>query len=84
MIDPEENDDNTRQLNVPVLYVQASQDPSSGAQQVQKLFQATAGPKKIWWIEGALRRQETYSYVGDHLEGVLAFAAEHIKCWQGY
>lgn len=31
-----------RQVNVPVLYVQASQDPWSGAQQVQKLFQATA------------------------------------------
>lgn len=73
-----------RQVNVPVLYVQASQDPWSGAQQVQKLFQATAGPKKIWWIEGALRRQETYNYVDDHLEDVLAFAAEHIKCWQGY
>ena len=67
------------QVNMPMLYVQARQDPWGGAQEVQKLFEATPGPKKIWWIEETLRRLEAYNYVGDHLENVLAFAGQHVN-----
>jgi pimeloyl-ACP methyl ester carboxylesterase len=67
-----------RQVNVPVLYVQASQDRWGGAQQVQKLFQATTAPKEIWRIEEAVQRLQTYGYVCDHLEKILAFAARHL------
>ena len=64
---------------MPVLYVQPRQDPWGGAQELQKLCEATAGPKSIWWIEDPLGRVEAYHYVSDHLENILAFAALHIN-----
>jgi pimeloyl-ACP methyl ester carboxylesterase len=68
----------TGQLNLPVLYVQARPDRWGGCGEVEKLAEATPGPKSIWWIDEPLGRLEAFNYVGDHLETVLAFAREHV------
>lgn len=67
-----------REVNVPVLYIQARADPWGGCGDVQRLYDATPGPKQLWWIEEPLGRLEAYDYIGDHLGCVLAFAAQHL------
>ena len=75
-----------REVNVPVLYVQAHpQEPFGWANafdagEVLRLFDATPGLKQIWRVEAPLGRLETYAYVGEHLERVLAFAAQNVEC----
>ena len=72
-----------REVRVPVLYVQARPDVRGGwaneldTGEVQRLYDATPGPKQLLWIEAPLGRLEAYAYVADHLERVLAFAAQH-------
>lgn len=66
-----------REVNVPVLYVQARSDPWGDCEEVQALYDATRAPKEIRWLEHPLRRQETYNYIGDHLEDILAFTVQH-------
>ena len=72
-----------RQVNIPVLYVQACLDGRGdwasefASSEVQRLCDATPGPKQLWWIEAPLGRMEAYAYVGEHLERVLAFAEQH-------
>ena len=68
-----------REVHLPVLYVQVQADPWAGGEEVQKLYEATPGPKQAWWIEEPLGRPEAYDYVGDHLENVLAFAAQCVS-----
>jgi pimeloyl-ACP methyl ester carboxylesterase len=71
------------QVNIPVLYVQACPDGRGdwasefASSEVQRLCEATPGPKLLWWIEAPLGRMEAYDYVGDHLERLLAFAEQH-------
>lgn len=65
------------EIRIPVLYVQAGPDLRPGDGQVQALYQVTPGPRQMWQIEEPLGRLATCEYVGDHLERILAFAAEH-------
>lgn len=68
-----------REVRTPVLYVQARPDSWGGCGEVQRLYDATPGPKQLWWIEAPVGRLEAYDYIGDHLEPVLAFAAHHVS-----
>jgi pimeloyl-ACP methyl ester carboxylesterase len=68
-----------REVHIPVLYVQARTDPWGKCEEVQRLYEATPGPKQLWWIEAPLGRLQTYTYVGEHLEYLLAFAASHMN-----
>jgi pimeloyl-ACP methyl ester carboxylesterase len=67
-----------REVRVPVLYVQARADAWGKCSEVQRLYEATFGPKQIWWIEEPMGRLESYEYVSNHIENVLAFAGQHI------
>jgi pimeloyl-ACP methyl ester carboxylesterase len=66
-----------REVNVPVLYIQARPDPWDGCSEVQRLYDATPGPKEIWWIEEPLGWIEAYETPGEQPERMLAFAAQH-------
>jgi pimeloyl-ACP methyl ester carboxylesterase len=72
-----------RGVHIPLLYVQSCQDVQSGqanesgSGELQRLCEATPGPKQRWQIEESLGRLEMYAYVSDHLERVLDFAAQH-------
>lgn len=68
-----------REVHVPILYIQARTDQWAGGSEVQALFDATPGPKQIWWINEILERLQTYDYVGHHLERILAFAAQQVS-----
>jgi len=65
------------ELRLPVLYVQAGAGPWAG--EVQQLYETTPGPRQYWRIEERLSRLESYDYLGEHLEPVLAFAAQHLS-----
>jgi pimeloyl-ACP methyl ester carboxylesterase len=68
-----------RNINVPVLYVQVREDPWGSSQELQNLFEATPGAKKIRWIKENPGRLEAYDHLGAGLESILAFAAQHIS-----
>jgi pimeloyl-ACP methyl ester carboxylesterase len=75
-----------RDVNNPVLYIQARQGVRAGwaddfaSGEVQRFFDATPGPKQLWWIESPPGRLEAYTYIGEHLERVLAFMAQQVSC----
>jgi pimeloyl-ACP methyl ester carboxylesterase len=64
-------------VHIPVLYIQSHSDPWGKCGEVQSLYNATPGLKQICWIEEPFGRLETYVHVGEHLETVLAFAAQY-------
>ena len=66
-----------KDLQVPTLYVQAPADRWTTVADTQSFYDATPGEKEIWWIEGITRRFDTYNYVGDHPERIIAFAQKH-------
>jgi uncharacterized protein len=68
-----------RNVQIPVLYVQARRDRWGDSTEAQRFFDATPGPKQIWWLDEPLGRLEAYDYVGEHMERVLAFAAQNIQ-----
>jgi pimeloyl-ACP methyl ester carboxylesterase len=69
--------EHARNIHVPTLYVQAREDPWTELSDIEGFHEATAGPKALWLIEGEMDRFDTYNYVGDHPERILAFAREH-------
>jgi hypothetical protein len=47
------------------------------AGELQRLIDATPGPKQLWPIDVPLGRLETYAYVIDNPECILSFAMQH-------
>jgi pimeloyl-ACP methyl ester carboxylesterase len=68
-----------RDINVPTLHVQAKADPWTTLSDVRSIYEAIAGPKELWLIEGKLRRFDTYTYVSRQPERVLDFAEKHFS-----
>jgi alpha-beta hydrolase superfamily lysophospholipase len=66
-------------IEIPVLYVQAREDPWTELSDIQAFYEATTGPKEFWWIEGKMRRFNAYNHVGEHPERVLTFAKTHFS-----
>jgi fermentation-respiration switch protein FrsA (DUF1100 family) len=66
-----------RDVEVPTLYVQAKADPWTELSDIESFYEAAAGPKELWLLEGRMRRFDTYNYVGRHPEKIIEFARQH-------
>ena len=64
---------------MPTLYIQAREDPWFEVSDVEGFYNATAGPKELWWIEGQMGRFEAYNHVCTHPERIIEFAKEHFS-----
>ena len=61
-------------VETPTLYIQARQDRWTRPEDVQGFHDATPAPKDLWWIEGPMRRFETYNMVCKDPARLIAFA----------
>jgi pimeloyl-ACP methyl ester carboxylesterase len=66
-----------KDVEVPTLVVQAREDPWFEVSDVEGVYDAIAGPKELWWIEGKMRRFEAYNHVCANPERTIAFANTH-------
>ena len=67
------------QLPVPTFYIQAKHDPWTNLSDIQSFYEATPEPKDLWLIEDIAKRFETYNYIGQHPERVIAWAREYFS-----
>ncbi|MBV7330817.1 hypothetical protein KFU94_21755 [Chloroflexi bacterium TSY] len=67
-----------QEIHLPVLYIQSRSDSWGTWDEVQSLYEATPGPKQMWWIDDPFGRLETYAHVGEHLDTVLAFVNQQL------
>jgi pimeloyl-ACP methyl ester carboxylesterase len=63
-----------KDVETPTLYIQAREDRWTKPEDVQGFYDATPGPKELWWIEGPMRRFETYNLVCKEPDKLIAFA----------
>jgi dienelactone hydrolase len=68
-----------KDIKVPTLVIQAREAPWFEASDVQGFYDATAGPKELWWIEGKMRRFDAYNLVCKNPAQIVAFAREHFS-----
>jgi pimeloyl-ACP methyl ester carboxylesterase len=68
-----------KDVKVPTLVIQAREDPWFEVSDVEGVYDALAGPKELWWIEGKMRRFEAYNHVCANPERTIAFAKEHFS-----
>lgn len=68
-----------KDVKAPVYYIQAPGDRWTTVADTQNFFDGTPGEKEIWWMEGITRRFDTYNYVGEHPERIIAFAKGHFS-----
>lgn len=66
-------------VEVPTLVIQAREDPWTELTDTQAYYQALAGPKELWWIDGIQRRFETYNFVGENPERIVQFIQQHFS-----
>lgn len=55
-----------KDLKVPVLYVQARNDPWTDLNDILSFYNNTPEPKEFYWIENTKHRFESYSYFQDN------------------
>jgi dienelactone hydrolase len=58
-------------IKVPILYVQARNDPWTELSDIQSFYDNTPEPKEFYWIEDTRHRFESYSYFQDRPEKIL-------------
>jgi alpha/beta superfamily hydrolase len=68
-----------RDVKAPALVIQAREDPWFEVGDVEGVYDALAGPKELWWIEGKMRRFEAYNHVCKAPERIIAFARGHFS-----
>ncbi len=68
-----------KDVKAPIFYIQAPADRWTTVADTQSFFDGTPGEKEIWWIEGITRRFDTYNYMGEHPERIIAFANRHFS-----
>ena len=66
-----------KDLKIPVLYVQARNDPWTELNDIQSFYDNTPLPKEFYWIENTKHRFESYSYFQKNPEKML----EWLKRW---
>jgi predicted alpha/beta hydrolase len=67
-----------RDVETPVLYVQAKTDPWTELSDIEAFYAETAGPKELWMIEEQMGRFDTYNYVGNNPEKIIHFLKQHL------
>jgi uncharacterized protein len=60
-----------KDLKVPVLYVQARNDPWTELKDIQGFFDNSPEPKEFYWIENTKHRFESYNYFEKNPEKML-------------
>lgn len=60
-----------KDLKVPVLYVQARNDPWTELSDIQSFYNNTLSPKEFYWMENTKHRFESYSYFQKNPEKML-------------
>jgi pimeloyl-ACP methyl ester carboxylesterase len=68
-----------KDVKVPTLVIQAREDPWFEVSDVEGIYNAIAGPKELWWIEGKMGRFDAYNTVCANPERIIAFAREHFS-----
>lgn len=63
--------DFVKDIKVPILYVQARNDPWTELSDIQGFYNNTPAPKEFFWIENTKHRFESYSYFQNHPEKML-------------
>jgi fermentation-respiration switch protein FrsA (DUF1100 family) len=66
-------------VEIPTLIIQAREDPWTELADTQAYYQALMGTKELWLIDGIQRRFDTYNYVGEHSERIIAFIRQHFS-----
>jgi len=66
-------------VEIPTLIIQAREDPWTELADTQAYYQALAGPKELWLIDGIQRRFETYNFVGENTERIVEFIRQHFS-----
>ncbi len=66
-----------KNIHIPVLYIQAKDDSWTELSDIESFYEASAGPKELWIIEGINKRFDTYNYVGEHPERILEFIQKY-------
>jgi pimeloyl-ACP methyl ester carboxylesterase len=67
-----------RDVETPVLYVQAKTDPWTELSDIESFYAETAGPKELWMIEEKMGRFDAYNYVGNNPEKIVNFLKQHL------
>ncbi|MBN1316652.1 MAG: hypothetical protein JXA42_14335 [Anaerolineales bacterium] len=68
-----------RDLELPVLYVQAELDRWTDMKDLQSFYDATPGPKEMWLFSDVIKRFEGYNFVGQNPERILAFIRKYFS-----
>ncbi len=66
-----------KDLKVPILYVQARNDPWTEMEDIQSFYNNSPEPKEFYWIENTKHRFESYNYFQKNPEKML----EWLKRW---
>jgi uncharacterized protein len=67
-----------KDIKVPAFFIQAPADRWTTVADTQAIVDATPGEKEIWWVDGITRRFDTYNFIGEHPERILAFLKKYI------
>jgi alpha/beta superfamily hydrolase len=67
-----------RDVEIPVLYVQAKTDPWTELSDIESFYAETAGPKELWLIEEKMGRFDAYNYVDNNPEKIISFLKQHL------
>ncbi|MEA2016735.1 MAG: hypothetical protein U9O59_08590 [Actinomycetota bacterium] len=60
-----------RDIKVPIMYVQARNDPWTELSDIRSFYENTPEPKEFYWIEDTRHRFESYSYFQDKPDIIL-------------
>jgi alpha/beta superfamily hydrolase len=68
-----------KDISLPSLFIQARTDPWTELSDIQSIYDATPEPKEFLMLEGQMERLDTYNYVGEHPENVIAFLDKYFS-----
>lgn len=68
-----------KDLKVPVLYVQARNDPWTELSDIQSFYDNTPSTREFYWIENTYHRFESYSYFQKNPEKMLDWLQKWMK-----
>jgi alpha/beta superfamily hydrolase len=67
-----------RDVEAPILYVQAKTDPWTELSDIEGFYAETSGSKELWMINEEMGRFDAYNYVGDNPEKIINFLKQHL------
>jgi alpha/beta superfamily hydrolase len=67
-----------RDVEAPILYVQAKTDPWTELSDIEGFYAETSGSKELWMINEEMGRFDAYNYVGDNSERIINFLKQHL------